>query len=62
MLIKQVIEFELRRPRPPGHRRSQGSGVPALIKMLSMTKMWQKNLLFLQFQFLLAFFAYDAFC
>ena len=36
-------------------------GDPSLIEMLSMTKLWQKTLLFLQFQFLLAFFAYNAF-
>ena len=28
---------------------------PAPIEMLSMTKMWQKSLMFVQFQFLLAF-------
>ena len=56
MLIKQVIKFELRWPGPPGHRRSQKFGDPATSEMLSMTKTWQKSLLFLQFQFLLAFF------
>ena len=36
-------------------------GDPASIEMLSMTKLWQKSLLFIQFQFLVAFFAYNAF-
>ena len=33
----------------------------ASIEMLSMTKLWQKSHLFPHFQFLLAFFAYNAF-
>ena len=52
------IEF----PGTPGHRRSQeirGSHLKG--NVISMTKMWQKSLLFLEFQFLSAFFAYNAF-
>ena len=61
MLIEQIFKFELRGPGIPGHRPSPGSSGIPLIEMLSMTKMWQKSLLFLQFQFLLASFAYNAF-
>ena len=42
------------------HRRSQGSRPPPPIEMSSMTKMRQKNLLFLQLLFFLAFFAYNS--
>ena len=49
MLIEQVIEFELRRPGPSGHRRSQEIRGSPRIEMLSMAKMWQKSLLFFQF-------------
>ena len=61
MLIKQVIEFKLMGPGTPGHRVARRPGDPAPIEMLSITKMWQKSLLFLPFQFLLALFAYNAF-
>ena len=44
----------------PAHRRSQGSCPPPPIEMSPMTKMRQKSLLFLQFQFLVAFFAYNS--
>ena len=42
------------------HRRSQGSRPPSPIEMSPMTKMRQKRLLFLQFQFFLALFAYNS--
>ena len=54
MLIEQIIEFEWRRPRPLAIGVARRLGNPAAIEMLSMTKLWQKSLLFLQFQFLLA--------
>ena len=36
------------------HRRSQGGRAPPPIEMTPMIEMWQKSLLFLQFQFLVA--------
>ena len=59
MLIEQVIEFELRGPETLAIGVARRSGDPAPIEMLFTTKLWQKSLLFLQF--LLAFFAYNAF-
>ena len=54
MLIEQIIEYEWRRPRPLAIGVARRLGNPAVIEMLSMTKLRQKSLLFLQFQFLLA--------
>ena len=61
MLIEQVIEFEWGGlgPMVIGVARRPGDLAP--IKILFMTKMGQKSLLFLQFQFLLLIFAYNAF-
>ena len=56
MLIEQVIEFEFRGLDPLAIGVARGPGDPAPIEMLSMTKLWQKFLLFLQFEFLFAIF------
>ena len=61
MLIEQAIEFEWGGLGPMAIGVARRPREPTSIEMLSMTKLWQKSLLFLQFQFLLAFFAYNAF-
>ena len=52
--------FLISKTNCPAHRRSQGSRPPPPIEMSPMRKMWQKSLLFLQFRFLPAFFAYNS--
>ena len=44
MLIEQVIEFELRALGSLTISVARRSGNPTLMKMLSMTKMWQKTI------------------